>query len=245
MAKQTGALKYKGTLNGITHYKLKGVHVARAQSGFTKEAIRNNPRMYKIRENNSEFGNTSTVKKIFKNSLRPFFGSYKDGTLHTRMMSLFMQVKQCDATSDRGQRRVAIGLQTVEGTQLLKQFDFTPHTLDLRYSVYDAAGFSFTVNSPGLPELSYKNGATHLEVTLGIVVLDFDKLEAKLFASVPIMIAKEAPLTDFSLTPAEAPFGDGVRIAVLMHRYLQELNGKLYPLKDKVVYGLKVLEVGE
>jgi hypothetical protein len=243
MAKQVGIIKYVGNLDGITHYKLNGMDIARRKSGFTKEAIKNSPRMDRVRDNNSEFGNTSSVKKIFKDSLRPFFGNQKDGTLHSRMMSLFMQIKDCDSTSVRGQRRVAVGLQTTEGKQLLKRFDFTSHPLDLRNGVYDASSFTYTVSSPGLPDLSYRNGATHLELILGVLVFDFENLKATLFRSDPIRIAKEVSLANFSLTPALTPTGNGMQIALLTHQYLQEVNGEFYPLKDKVVYGMKVLEV--
>ncbi len=243
MAKQTGIIKLKGTIDGIIFYKLNGIDIARRQSGFTKEAIKNSPRMDRVRDNNSEFGDTSSVKKIFKDSLRPFFGNQKDGTLHSRMMSLFMQIKDCDGTSDRGKRRVAIGLQTPQGQQLLKRFDFTPYPLDLRNGIYDAARFTYTVNNLDPLNLSYKNGATYLELCFGVVVLDFEEMAAKLFASSPILIAKETPLHDFSLTPTVAPAGNGMRIAVLGHRYLQEVNGEFYPLKDKVVYGLRVLGI--
>ena len=195
MAKQTGIIKLKGTIDGLIFYKLNGVDIARRQSGFTKEAIKNSPRMDRVRDNNTEFGNTSSVKKIFKDSLRPFFGNEKDGTLHSRMMSLFMQIKDFDSTSVRGKRRVAIGLQTIQGQQLLKRFDFTPYPLDLRNGIYDAASFTCTISSPGLTALSYPNGATHLELTLGIVVLDFENLKARLFQSEPIRIAKKMPLT--------------------------------------------------
>ncbi|WP_445452736.1 hypothetical protein [Flavobacterium sp. 25HG05S-40] len=243
MAKQSGIIKLKSSLDGLSFYILNGEYVVRKPGGFTRDAIKNSPKMDRVRDNNTEFGTTSSVKKLFKDSLRPFFGNQKDGTLHSRMMSLYMQIKDCDRTSVRGARRVAIGLETTEGKELLKRFAFTPHSLDLRNGVYDASDFTFTVNSPGLSALPYLNGATHLELILGIVVLDFDNLKAHLFSSASISIAKETPIPDFSLTPTEHPTGSGMRIAVLTHRYLQEVNGALYPLKDTMVYGLQVLDI--
>ncbi len=244
MAKQKGILPLTGTLDGINFYMRNGKAVARAAGGgFTAKAIKNSPNMERIRDNNTEFGNTSRVKKIFKDSLFPFFGMQKDETLHSRMMQLFMKIKDCDLTSERGKRQAGIGLLTTEGKQLLTSFDFTPLQLVLRNSVYDATTFTYTIANLDPNELSFTNGATHLELRLGVLVFDFEELKASLFASEPVIIAKGSPLTNFSLAPTETPNGNGKCIVVLGYRYVQEVNGTFYPLKDKMVYGLRVVEV--
>ncbi|MGL2967060.1 hypothetical protein [Flavobacterium sp. XGLA_31] len=241
MAKQAGIIHFRGTLDGITYYTLNGVPVARRVSGFTKESNRHSPKMERARENSSEFGQASRVKKVFQDSLRPFFGNQKDGALHARMMSLFMQLKDCDPVSVRGQRRVGMGLQTPEGKQLLTSFGFTNQLLVLPEAVYDEATYTYSVDGLPVAALDYRNGATHLEVRLGIVLLDFETPGATLFASTPVYVAKEAPVAALSLTPTVVPTGAGMPIAVLWHRYGQEVNGTFYPLKDKAVYGLQVL----
>ncbi len=246
MAKQIEFMKFSGTLGGVNFYILNGKgFVRQAGGGFTREAIKKSPNMVRVRENNSEFATTSAVKKIFKDSLRLFFGSQKDVKLHRRMMSLFMQIKDCDDVSERGKRSVAIGLQTEEGKKLLTRFEFTPFTPDFSKGVYDADTFTYSITDFYPQELTYPNGATHLEIQLGVVVLDFDTQSAKLFASDPTLLLKTEPQNNFSLTLMNVPIGTGVRIPVLHYRYTQELNGELYELKDKMVYGLKVLEVGD
>lgn len=246
MAKQTGILPLTGTLDGISFYMRKGKPVARkAGGGFTAKAMKNSPSMIRVRENSTEFGNVSRVKKIFKNSLFPFFGMQKDETLHSRMMQLFLKIKDCDISSERGKRQVGNGLLTDEGKQLLTSFDFTPLPLPFPTGAYDAATFIYSVTDLDPNVLAFRNGATHLEVRLGVLVFDFEELKVTLFASEPLIIAQATPLSNFSLAPAETPAGNGLRISVLGYRYVQELNGAFYPLKDKMVYGLRVLEISD
>lgn len=244
MAKQSGILPLIGTLDGVNYYMRKGKPFARkANGGFTAKAIKKSPNMIRVRETYTEFGNTSHVKKIFKNSLSPFFGNQKDETLHSRMMQLFLKIKDCDPTSARGKRQVSLGLQTTEGKHLLTSFDFTPHPLVLPNSAYSDTTFTYTVNDFNLNTMYFRNGATHIELCLGILVFDFEILKATLFASDALTIAKGTPLTNFSLTPAETPVENGMHIAIIGYRYVQELNGEFYPLKDKMVYGLRVVEI--
>ena len=69
--------------------------------------------MVRVRESNSEFAGCSQVNKFFKQAIRSFLIGYKDGTLHSRLMQLFLKIKDCDAVSIRGKRAVAIGIATV------------------------------------------------------------------------------------------------------------------------------------
>lgn len=244
MAKQIGIIALKGTINGVNYYSSKGkAFMRKSGGGFKSEAIKKDPNMVRVRETYAEFGNTSKVKKIFRTTLLPFFGNQKDETLHGRMMQLFLQIKDCDLTSERGKRQVGLGLLTAEGQQLLTSFEFTPHPLVLSTGVYDASSFTYGVTALDPSDLRYRNGATHLELRLGVLVFDFEELQATLFSSVPLVLAKAMPPTHFSLAPTTTPSGAGIRITVLGYRYLQELNGRFYPLKDKMVYGLKVLEI--
>jgi hypothetical protein len=243
MAKQTGPVTHSGTIGGINYYVRDGKGFLRAAGGgFTREAIKKSPKMERVRENNSEFGHFSAAKKLFKNSLNVFYGNQKDSALHQEMMAAFLKLKEYDQTSERGKRNCVAGLQNPEGRQFFKSLHFAKEALVLKDSHYDAGSCTYTAKlNPA--DLRYRNGATHLELSLGVVVMDFTSMSATLFASAPLRIAKGATATNLQLTPVETPTGDGIRIAVLWHRYLKEVNGEFYLLKDKAVYGLKVLEV--
>lgn len=244
MAKHKGIIQPTGTLFGVNFYMRKGKPVARkAGGGFNAKSIKKSPTMVRVRETYIEFGNTSKVKKLFRTSLLPFFGNHKDETLHSRMMQLFIKIKDCDPTSRRGERQFGLGLQTEEGKKLFTSFEFTPHPLALLKDSYNTDIFTYTVNSLHQAELQFSNSATHLELRMGVLIFDPEQLTTKLFTSEPLLAAKDNLPADFSLTPTEVPTGDGIYISVLGHRYVQEVNGTFYPLRDKMVYGLRVLGV--
>ncbi len=119
MAKQIGLLPISGTLDGVNFYLRKGVPVARkAGGGFDSRKIKSSPTMKRVRENGSEFGHCSRVKKVFKDGLFPFFKNYKNGDLHSNMMQLFLAIKDLDLISERGKRNLYSGLQNPESKKL-------------------------------------------------------------------------------------------------------------------------------
>lgn len=245
MAKQAGIIPMVGTIGGINFYMRKGKPVLRAAGGgFNSNAIKKGKNMERVRENGSEFGHCSRVKKVFKNALFPFFGMQKDAELHGRMMRLFTQIKDFDVTSERGKRTIAVGLHHPEAQKLLTQFEFTPFNPDFSLGVYDVDSVTYSTTNFHPQELKYPNGATHLEIQLGVMVFDFDTLTAVLFTSNPLLMTQHQPLNSFSLTPTNPPVGNGLRFPVLAYRYQQEVNGMVYPLKDKNAYGLRVVGVG-
>jgi hypothetical protein len=74
MAKQKSIIPLSGTLDGINFYIRKGTAVARkAGGGFNGKAIKNSPKMARVKENNTEFGHYSFVEKVFKDSLITVF----------------------------------------------------------------------------------------------------------------------------------------------------------------------------
>jgi len=60
---------------------------------FNGDAIRTQASMQRVRENASEFGHCSTVKKHFRLAMQAFFNDYKETTLHAQMMRLFIAIK--------------------------------------------------------------------------------------------------------------------------------------------------------
>jgi hypothetical protein len=242
MAKQKGVIPLSGTLDGINFYIRKGTAVARkAGGGFNGKAIKNSTKMVRVRENNSEFGHCSRVKKVFKDSLANFFLNYKDAELHGRMMQLFIAIKDCDLVSERGKRRIDIGLSTQKGKELLKAFLFTSMPFTFK-TTYDAATHSLTVINPN-PTLVFPKGATHLELYFGVLVFDFDLLKATLFKSNLVLVSKNDTIANMHFDLATTPTGNGKQFPILFCNYVQEVNGVSYYLREGSCFGLWVLDV--
>jgi len=246
MAKQKGIVALEGTLGGISFYMRKGKAVARAAGGgFNGEKIRKSPSMVRVRENATEFGFCSRVKKAYRLGLMPLLGHYKEPTLHGRMMQLFQQVKACDLVSARGQRRVSLGVQTPSGGLLMRSFSFTPQCTILNVvpmtGVYDAVAGSYSVGALDSSKVVFPKGADHLALQLGVYGFDFEQLVSSLALSEPQFITKDSGLHSFTLAVAALPAEGLLRFGYLKLQFYQEVNGELYALKEADSLGVMSL----
>lgn len=249
MARQKGIIQLEGTLGGINFYIRKGKPVARkAGGGFNGKAIKTSPTMVRVRENNTEFGHCSKVKKCLKIALHPFLHSYREGTLHGRMMQLLQQIKVCDTLSERGKRNIGNGLASPMGKLLFRQFAFTPkrsvsNTL-LGTGTFDWDRFSYTMRDFDVKKVRFAASATHFEVCLGVLFFDFTNLNSQLFLSAPLLVGRDYTDDQFSLSPIAPTVGEGFPFAFVGLQFYQEVNGILYLLQEETAVGLEVLSLG-
>src|SRR5690606_23817373 len=119
----------------------------------------------------SEFADCSTTNKTFKHAISPFLLGYKDGTLHSRLMRLFLKIKDCDTVSVRGKRSVFVGIGTDKGQQLMKNFVFTPKRADLLPCTYRFGWSTLTCSAQGfrVSQAGFPKEATYMAVVLGVV----------------------------------------------------------------------------
>ncbi len=247
MATQKGLVLLEGTIGGINFYYRKGKAVARkAGGGFNGKAIKTKPSMIRVRENNSEFGHCSRVKKEIRMTLFPFFMYYKEGTLHGRMMQLFQGIKNCDAVSERGQRTVGKGIISPAGQKLFSDFRFTPKCfiasdVPMKAS-YDAISCVYSVTDFDINAVHFPEGATHLELQFGVLGTDFDKVY-KLFTAPVLVFEKGVPIASFIMTPAALPEVGLHRFAFVGVTFYQELNGIKYVLRADGNIGVEMVGI--
>jgi hypothetical protein len=247
MARQKGIIKLVGTIGELNFYNRKGTPVARAAGGgFTSEAVKTGANMVRVRENAGEFGAVSKAKKLLRLGFHPFLKDVKDVTLHGRMMTLFQTIKVLDTESLRGQRLFEKGLATPYGRQLLLDFDLTPKSASIllpNNGTFDATTQSYTL-TPILPKnLKMPKGATGLQVSLGILQIDFAEATFKFHGSTPAYLDPTTPATPITLTPESLPSGTGICFAVLQVRYFQEVNGSRFLFNDLNAQGLDIVGV--
>lgn len=246
MAKQRGIVFLEGTIGGVNFYYRKGVPTARmAGGGFTREAIKKGANMIRVRESNGEFANCSTTNKLFKHAIRPFTLGYKDGTLHSRLMRLFLKIKDCDTVSARGERSVVAGMASDQGQQLLKDFAITPkraHLLPCSYR-FDWGTLTFSVSGFKVSEAGFPKEATYMEVLLGVIRFDFKTLTFNRVIEVPLVIERDFSGDAFSLTIPELPEGEGILFAMVRVAFYQEVNGEGYLLPGGDGFGVEVVGV--
>lgn len=244
MAKQTGIIKLKGTIGGVTYYETKiAGHLARtAGGGFSKGSKHKERTM----ENASEFGRCSKIKKAFRIALAPFLCVRKDGELHGRMVQLFTRLKDMDRVNSRGNRRVGAGIETPRGLQLFRDFAFTP-SCNVMEVLAASVDFDFTsrilrVTNFDIRAVKFPAGATHMALTLGLLHFDFDTLAYRLKNSAPLYMDKNNSATSFEMN-VDLPDVEGTAVAVLGMKFYQEVESSYYLFKGANAVGVETVGI--
>jgi hypothetical protein len=248
MARQKGIIKLKGTIGDITFYKTKDGHLAREKGGIDASRIKNDPAFQRTRENGSEFGRAGKAGKTLRTALRTLLVNSADSKMVSRLTQVMVKVIQADATNERGLRNVIDG-----EAELLAGFDFNI-TGKLRTTLF--APFTATIDRVAgeisvdlvsfVPAnmIAAPSGTTHFKIISGGAEIDF---EAETF----VVSNSETAILPWDSTPTavinqvNAVTANSTKplfLAVGVEFY-QEVNGKMYPLKNGVYNPLSLVQV--
>lgn len=175
----------------LVFYTLNGKMVVRRKSGFSKEGFATNPNYKRVKENSSEFGHCSKSGKVLRMALEPFLGDYGDKYLYQKFAKVMTQIKDLDTKSEKGKRRIEIGLKNPDSLKLLTGFQFGKYEKAGDQVVSGDAIFTKTV--------SFLKKTTADKAQLITLNPDFVKLSVQT-AEQTLPVAKNAPLEfDFQL----------------------------------------------
>jgi len=248
MARQKGILKLEGTIAEYTFYKTAKGYFAREKGGVSSARIANDPNFRRTRENCSEFGRAGKAGKLFRTVFRELSVHSSDSSISNRLTKLMLKVIQADATNVRGQRNVIDG-----EAELLKNFEFNnlsqlnttllaPYTVTMNRvtGIMEIAFNSF------IPETMIKapEGATHYKLQTAGAAIDFENEDYEIDIATSneqiINAVNTAPIT---LTTNVTAATTRPLFMLLGIEFFQEVNGKMYPLKNGNFNALKVIEV--
>lgn len=181
MAKQTGLLRYSGSMGGVRHFKIKGLQgdYAGLVGGPTAEQIKKDNAFARTRENMSEFGGCASAGKSIRVGLSQIIKQMGDSRLTGRLTAIMKQINLEDTANPRGQRAIEVstnqsvltGLNFDANVSLAGIFN-APYTLtpdpSRTFSNFDVASFNPAnlVNNPA--------GATHFRlINANVVVSDW------------------------------------------------------------------------
>lgn len=136
MPKQTGLIKLKGTIGGVSFYKSEGSHLARMANGPDKSQIDSNPSFQRTRENNAEFGGSATAAKALRTALAASLLTVADSRLVSRLTRTFKMINT-KGTGTRGQRTIALSLNR----PMLNNLEFNINNV---FTSIFSAPFAFT-----------------------------------------------------------------------------------------------------
>ena len=248
MAKQTGIIKLKGTIGGISFYKTTDGHLAREKGGVDANRIANDPAFVRTRENGSEFGRAGKGGKVLRNAIRILLQNAKDKRVVSRLTKDLLAIIKTDTTNERGLRTLTDG-----DMNLLLGFEFNLNgklgtTLFTPYvNAFDRVTGDATLNldpfSPTL-RIAAPTGTTHFKVVMGASELDFanetSTFENDETAILPYTAADTAAI---ALTASVTANSTVDVVQVLGIEFYQEVNGQMYELKNGAYNALSVVTV--
>jgi hypothetical protein len=181
MARQTGPLKYSGTLGDIRHFKIKGLKgdFAGLRGGPSGDQVKTGPEFKRTRENMNEFGGCAAAGKSVRIGLSQLMKQMSDPQLTGRLTGIMKKINLEDQSEARGYRAILITTQS----QYLKGLGFNKNVNfdSIFFSPFTLTGAvtrdSSTLEVEAFNPLSYVNapaGATHFRLINAIsVVSDF------------------------------------------------------------------------
>ncbi|MBG6109838.1 hypothetical protein IWX84_000699 [Flavobacterium sp. CG_9.10] len=237
MARQKGIIKLKGTIGDITFYKTKDGHLAREKGGIEASRIASDPAFQRTRENGAEFGRAGKAGKTLRTAFRTLLLNSADNRMVSRLTQSMIKVIQADLVNERGLRNVIDGeaelLAGFEfniggklGTSLFAPFVGTIDRVTGEISV-DLASFvpANMIAAPG--------GTSHFKIISAGAAINF---EAETF----VVASSETAIIPWDNTPtaviqqlnAVDPNSVSPLFLALGVEYYQEVNGRMYPLKN-------------
>lgn len=248
MARQKGIIKLKGTIGDITFYKTRDGHLAREKGGIEASRIASDPAFQRTRENGSEFGRAGKAGKTLRTALRTLLVNTADGRMVSRLTQAMVKVIQADLTNDRGLRNVIDG-----EAELLAGFEFNiggklGTTLFAPFvGTIDRISGDITMDIASFVPLNMiaaPGGTTHFKIISAGAEIDF---EAETF----VVANSETAILPWDATPTVAINQVNAVTAnstkplflALGVEFYQEVNGKMYSLKNGAFNPLSLVQV--
>ena len=248
MARQKGIIKLKGTIGDITFYKTKDGHLAREKGGVDASRIANDPAFQRTRENGSEFGRAGKAGKTLRTALRTLLLNSADSRMVSRLTQRMVKVIQADLTNERGLRNVIDG-----EAELLVGFEFNiggklGTTLFAPFvGGIDRITGAITVDLESfIPAnmIAAPSGTTHFKIISAGAEIDF---EAEVF----VTTNSETAILPWDMTSTVAishlnavtPNSTKPLFLAVGVEFYQEVNGRMYPLKNGSYNPLALVQV--
>ena len=131
MAKIFSDGKISKRFYGKVTYILEGVdgHIVKEKTGFTTEALLNDPKYTKSWENANEFGAVSQLCKAIRIILQEGLPKSKNLEVTNGLNTIMQKVMCCDTIAPRGNRCLKNGFASPGGKSLFTGYDFNPSGL--------------------------------------------------------------------------------------------------------------------
>jgi hypothetical protein len=242
MARQDSIMPFYGTVDNMTFLKTADGYRVR------KKRRSSASRSAQIKETMSKFGAAGTAGKLIRSSIRGLVNQSGDTRVTARLLKQLVSVINSDVTHDRGKRTVANGnIELLRGFEFNAKAPFDTVFYGTTNVTIDRVAGKIQLEIPAFVPVKcaqQPSGATHFQITLAAVELDFANLKSKTDIKesevVPISIDQNPGFTLVASLPAGSIFP---LLAIVGIEYFLSDGGKYYPLEERSVNALKLLEV--
>ena len=249
MARQTGIIKLKGTIGGMTFYKTSADgHLVREKGGIEKSRIESDPAFQRTRENGAEFGRAGKAGKMLRTALRALLINSADSRMVSRLTQQMVKVIQADLVNERGLRNVIDG-----EAELLLGFEFNLRgklgtTLYAPFvGAIDRVSGEITVDiAPFIPAnmIVAPSGTTHYKIISGGAEIDFENEVFTVATSETAILPWDSTLTvAVAQTNQVTAASTKPLFLALGIEFYQEVNAQMYPLKNGAFNPLALVKV--
>ncbi|RZK11469.1 MAG: hypothetical protein EOO46_06640 [Flavobacterium sp.] len=237
MAKIYSKEKLPKRIEGYSIYPLNDDVIIRANSGFTSDGVKNDPKYELTRHNASEFGRVSSLCKIMRLSLMGILPKNSGRGVSNLLVKKMKSVVFSDRRSLRGNRRLCKAFLNEMALREMIGYDFNPN-----YSLPHVLKKNFTLNGLGcliLNDLNFADSFLFPEKSncIGIRLhhLDFDFVtgESSLSSSGWLFFEKDSTITDFIIDLAYPAALKGVLFSLAELQFFVFEDG-FVPLVDDV-----------
>jgi hypothetical protein len=251
MAKIFSDGKIPKRFDGMVTYRLKGIdgHIVKEKTGFTTEALLNDPKLAKSRENASEFGAMSQLCKAIRMILNEGLPKSNNLEVTNGLHTIMRKVMCCDTIAQRGNRCLKNGFASPGGKYLFTGYDFNPDGL-LRNTFKGSYRFDVVkkqlVFTPFVTSEAFvfPEGADGVGLRLGALRFDFDTSASFMKLTDLFLYGLDSRITEsLQLSVEDFPDGEGVVFYLLEVAFFVENAGTFIsiPKNDtKVVFVLGV-----
>lgn len=242
MARQTGVLKFEGTIDEIIFYKRNGKYYARKKGAPSREKLKKGKEFENSRRVSAEFGHASKIASKLYRSCKGILNSGRHDGLHGKLTSILNRVIQSDPVSEYGHRRLRFG-----NLELMKGFDFEATSLKsliANMPTVDHQGQVVRINFSRIGDVKKKaipDGATHYRVDLLWCRLDevTEKVGYQEYQGNIIELNASLDLNGVvEMDLGNALQSEEVLFVVMGIVFLQEVNGKMDELAGKRAVGV-------
>ncbi len=249
MARQRGEIKLQGKIGDLLFYKSAYGFLAR-KIGEVSEMERKTGENYaRPRENNSELGYSSRIGKLIRQGVSNSCALAETGTTHHRLNAVIRKALLADTEGERGKRRLMQdnvarlnGFGWKEGLPL---YNVLGKSYLMTLNAGDGSATLSVASLVPAEDVDAGDGASHVELTLVLVAVDYDKNSKVSVCDRTGMIALDnRSSVAINLSCALAEYSGRVLVGGVGVQPYQMVAGEMVPLMERSVFEIGAVGVG-